>query len=54
MRTTIKQLETKIKTLEKKLREYEQIPAVIPPLINLSKITFNPPEIVDRIEYIHT
>jgi hypothetical protein len=53
MRASVNQLESKIKTLERKIREYEQVAVVFPSHVDLKKITFSPPDISDRIEQVH-
>lgn len=51
-----KQYKRQIEDLEKKLKNLqknEPYNKPIIPIVDLSKVTFNPPELIERVEHIH-
>lgn len=51
-RNTAQLYKMRIAELEKQLKVYQTQPVFQPPPVNLSKVTFNPPGLIDRVEEI--
>ena len=49
---TIRSCVTRITELEQQLKTYKKTPQIVPPLVDMTQIKFNPPSLIDRVEFI--
>ena len=48
---TVRECVTRITELETQVKSYE-LPRAVPPMVDLTQIKFNPPSLIDRVEFI--